>query len=72
MIVKRSPGCTENQGSWPRADQQHVASLFLQESKNIECKITRHCSSDLPPGGLEVPCTLRFSGDAKVRKILQT
>ena len=28
-IVKRTAGCTKNQGSWPWANWQHVASLFL-------------------------------------------
>ena len=35
----------------------------------VECKVieARHYSSDLPQGGLEVPCTLRgFSGDANL------
>ena len=45
-----------------------ACSLFLQQSGNIECTITgtRRYSSNLPQGGLEVPCTLRFSGDAKL------
>ena len=66
MIVKITAGYTENQSSWPRADWI---------SGNIECTITeaRCCSSNLPQGGLKVPCTLRFSsgtfhfsGDAKL------
>ena len=45
-----------------------ACSLFLQRSGNIECTITgtRRYSLDLPQGGLEVPCTLHFSGDAKL------
>ena len=34
--------------------------------ENIKYTITEHYSSDLPQGGLEVPCTLHFSGDAKL------
>ena len=61
-IVKRSAGCTENQGSWPRVNQQHVY-LNLQRSGNIECATTgANCySSNSPQDGLEVPCTLCFS-----------
>ena len=42
----------------------------------MECTITvvRSYSADLPQGGLEVPCELRFKGNskdvAKLRKIL--
>ena len=45
-----------------------ACSLFLQRSGNIKCTITeaRCNSSDLSQGGLEVPCTLHFSGDAKL------
>ena len=55
--MKRTAGCTENQRSWPWADWQR-----------IKCTITeaRRYSSDLPEGGLEVPCTLHFSGDGKL------
>ena len=37
-----------------------ACSLFLQRSGNFACIITgiRHYSSNLPQGGLEVPCTL--------------
>ena len=61
LTVKRTAGCIENQGSWPQAN-------WLQPSGNIECLITeaRHYSSDLPQCGLEMPCTLPFSGDAKL------
>ena len=45
-IVKRTAVWTENQGSWSRADQLHVASSFLQCSENIECTITEaRCNS---------------------------
>ena len=55
--MKRTAGCTDNQGSWPWADWQC-----------IKCTITEAIcySSDLSRGGLEVPCTLHFSGDAKL------
>ena len=45
-----------------------IYSLLFQQSGNIEGAITeaRCCSSDIPQGGLEVPCTVRFSGDAKL------
>ena len=64
--MKRTAGCTGNQGNWHWANWQHVFYI----SWNIECTITeaRHYSSDLPQGGLEVPCTLHFSGDAKLGK----
>ena len=63
-IVKRIAGCTENQGSWPQANRQHVVG---QWSGNIEYTITeaRHYSSN-SQDGLKVPCTLCFSGDAKL------
>ena len=44
-----------------------TCSLFLDLGGTIDCKITgpRRHSSDLPQGGLEVPCKLIFKGDAK-------
>ena len=39
-------------------------SISSQQSGTIT--EARHYSSDLPQGGLEVPCTLRLSGDAKL------
>ena len=54
-IVKRTAGCNDNQGSWPQAKQQHVAS-FSEVMGNIKCTITgAKCSFNLPQGGLEVP-----------------
>ena len=66
-IVKRTAGHTENQGSWPQADRQHVVWLFPQQSGNIITEARRY-STDLATIGqtLEVPCTLRFFGDAKL------
>ena len=40
-----------------------VCSLFLWQSGKISCCVTgpRQHSSDLPQGGLEIPCTLKFT-----------
>ena len=42
--------------------------LFLQQNGRITCKVSgpRQFSADLPKGGLEVPCTLTFSGEVKL------
>ena len=47
-------------------------SLFLRRGGNICCEVTglRHYSSDLPQGGLEIPCNLVFEG--KVEKVKKT
>ena len=51
--------------------------LFLQRKGSIQCVITgaRCYSSDLPQGGLEVPCVFKFRGHpndmSKVGKLLQ-
>ena len=44
-----------------------ICSLFLRQSGNIICLVTgsRQYSSDLPQGGLEIPCMLTFSCTAK-------
>ena len=34
VIVKRTVECTDNQGSWPWANRQHV-----EQSRNIKCTI---------------------------------
>ena len=39
MTVKRTAGYTENQGSRPQANQQHVY-FFSKVHGNIECTIT--------------------------------
>ena len=41
-----------------------VCSLLLTRNGTISCKVTstRHKSSDLPQGGLEIPCKLIFAG----------
>lgn len=45
-----------------------ACNLFIQNRDNISCKVTgsRHYSGDLPQGGLEVPCELRFFGERKL------
>ena len=42
-----------------------ACSLFLRRSGTIVCQVTgsRRASLDLPQGGLEVPCTLKFVGE---------
>ena len=53
-----------------------ACSLFLQRGGSIRCIVTgeRCYSSDLPQGGLEVPCMLRFNGQLndvlKLKKLL--
>ena len=54
-----------------------ACSLFLRRKEStIQCTITgkRRCSADLPQGGLEVPCKLKFEGHpvfvAKIKKLL--
>ena len=42
-------------------------SLFLRRESSISCRVagpTRYLAG-LPQGGLEIPCVLRFEGDAK-------
>ena len=52
-----------------------ISSLFLRRNGSIQCTITgeRRHSADLPQGGLEVPCMLKFTGEPKdimkVRKL---
>ena len=53
-----------------------ACSLFLRQKGTIQCSITgtQMYSADLPQGGLEVPCVLKFNGEpqyvAKVKKLL--
>ena len=44
-----------------------ICSSFLWRGGTITCKITgtRRYSADLPQGGLEIPCQLRFEGNNK-------
>ena len=45
-----------------------VCSLFLLRNGTISCQVsgTRRYSSDIPQGGLEIPCILTFSGEPKL------
>ena len=45
-----------------------VCSLFLQRNGSIVCRVVGHgrFSEDLPQGGLEIPCTMTFEGEAKL------
>ena len=54
-------------GHVPRAISA-VCYLFIDKGGTISCEITGsyRYSSDLPQGGLELPCKLTFSGPAKV------
>ena len=53
-----------------------TCSLFLSRSSTIACEVTgsRRASADLPQGGLEVPCALKFVGEKKyvdkIKKLL--
>ena len=53
-------------GHLPRAISR-VCSLFLRRRNSISCHVAGHrrYSANLPQGGLEVPCTLRFEGKVK-------
>ena len=63
-------------GHVPRA-LSAVCCLLLGKGGTIFCEVTgrRRFSADLPQGGLEVPCTLIFTGAgkyiAKVQKLVQ-
>ena len=55
-----------------------ICSMFLQRGGTIVCEITspsRRYSVDLPQGGLEIPCILKFDGDekdvAKIDKLIK-
>ena len=50
-----------------------VCSLFLRRGGIIRCRVTgrRRYSSDLPQGGLEIPCQLEFSATLKEIKKLK-
>lgn len=53
-----------------------ICSLFLRRGGSITCTVngSRRYSSDLPQGGLEIPCVLTFSGEQtridKVKKAI--
>ena len=44
-----------------------LCSMFLQQSGSISCILTgpKCFSHDLPQGGLEIPCQLKFTGNEK-------
>ena len=49
-----------------------VYSLFLRRNGSIQCRVTgqKRYSSDLPQGGLEIPCVYTFTGvSAQVNKV---
>ena len=52
-----------------------LCSAFIRRGGTITCQVTdaiRRYSFDLPQGGLEVPCVLRFFGQqAEVNKIVK-
>ena len=41
-----------------------IVSLFLRRGGSVTCRVSgyRQYSSDLPQGGLEIPCIYTFSG----------
>jgi len=53
-----------------------ACTLFLRRKGTIQCTISgrRWFSADLPQGGLDIPCVLKFQGDlkdvAKMRKLV--
>ena len=54
-------------GHMPRKISQ-ACSLFLRRGNEITCCVTGHTrrySVNLPHGGLEIPCVLRFEGETK-------
>lgn len=51
-----------------------VCSLFLRRGGNIQCTVTgrRRYSFDLPQGGLEIPCSVKFTAkSSEVKKLKQ-
>ena len=48
-----------------------ICSLFIRRGGTIECTVTgtRRYSTDLPQGGLEIPCRLLFSGEKEINKM---
>ena len=49
-------------------------SLFIRRGGTIRCLVTsgRQYSNDLPQGGLEIPCILKFTGQAKeIKKLIK-
>ena len=51
-----------------------MCALFIRRGGSITCRPRgrRRYSSDLPQGGLEIPCLLFFEGDAKeIKKLVK-
>ena len=51
-----------------------LCALFIRRGGSISCSPTgrRRYSSDLPQGGLEIPCLLSFEGDSKeIKKLVK-
>ena len=54
-----------------------LCSMFLRRGGSLTCQVVsfRRYSADLPQGGLEVPCSLKFSGEmkdvSKVEKLIK-
>lgn len=53
-------------GHLPRKISQ-ICSIFLRRGNSVTCRVIGHrrYSADLPQGGLEIPCILRFEGEKK-------
>ena len=50
----------------------YLCYLFLERGGALECEIIgrRRYSADLPQGGLEVPCKLKFRGPSVTRTVV--
>ena len=51
-----------------------VSSLFLRQGGSVQCTVTgrRRYSFDLPQGGLEIPCLVKFTAQSKeIQKLKQ-
>ena len=51
-----------------------ACTLFMRRGGTIGCQVTgrRKYSTDLPQGGLEIPCLLTFEGKAKeIKKLIE-
>ena len=52
-----------------------ICSIFIRKGGTISCQVSggRRYSADLPQGGLEIPCVLKFQGKVedvnKVKKL---
>ena len=57
-------------GHLPR-NLSRVYSLFIRQGGSIECIVTgaRRYSTDLPQGGLEIPCLLFKASPKEVKKL---